>query len=804
MQRIPFPESLRHALRHLVRAPGFTLVGALLLATGIGTVTLVYSVINGVLIRPLPYPESERLIGVQAVNRAKSVVLPAISISDFRDFRARQRSLTLAGAYRGDFATWQRPDAAPVQLSAALVTEDFFRVLGVPALMGRTFAPQEFSVSAPRAIVLSYEAWQQRFNGDTGVVGRVITIAGQPTTVVGVMPQSLREPAFVEVWLPFSIEAGENFARDSRYWVTIGRLAAAASPAQVQAEASAIAADLASQYPETNTNWMMAVAPLHELRVGQVKTSLWVLFGATALLLVVACLNLANLLLARGLRRRGEMAVRLALGATRPQLVVQMLWENAAVVVPGALLGLAFARAAVFVFVTRVPPQLVPRAHEVSVDTSVVVVAIAASIVAGCLAGLLPALQAGRADVGELLKDGTSRSGFGRGVRRAQALLLGVQLATTFVVLTGATLLWRSLVSLNHVDPGFSTARLYSMQVSPRPDQYETNQDLARYFEALVAAVAGVPGVEGAALDASAPLTPINLSFPYKPVGSGVIAATEATYHFVTPGYFSTLELPLVRGRLIDGRDDEHRSPVVLVNETMARQLAGSGEVIGRRLTIVPWLSQEEIEIVGEVRDTRQSNLSDAPPAQLYLAQRQIAWFFSTLLVKARADQPLPFTAIREALQKWDPGLPVRLQPLSESIARTTAQPRLLSVMFVSLGVTTLVFTLFGVYACISLSVTYRTPEFGLRMALGASAPAVIGGVSVELAKVVSAGIAVGLLGAWLFGSVLRGQLYGVGSHDPMTLVLTAVVLAVASMIAAVGPLMRIVRVNPSIALRHT
>lgn len=799
----PAAETLRSAVRRLRRAPGFSLLAILLLATGIGAVTVVYSLVHGILIRPLPYPAPGRLVGFEAVNHAKSVVQPALSIADFRDFRKRQHALEMLGAYRPDFATLQRPGEPPVQLSAALVTEDFFRTLGVRPLRGRTFRPGEFSVAAPRTVVLSHAVWAGRFDGDPDIVGRVVTLGGQPTTVIGVMPASFREPAFVDVWLPFPVEAPENFARDSRYWTTIGRLAPGATLGQVRAETAAIAADLARQYPDTDRGWTITAARLHELRVHGVRTSLWVLLAATGLLLLVSCLNLANLQLARGLRRTGEMALRQVLGATRRRLLGQILWESVLLGLPGGLAGVGLAWVAVRVFAARVPPTLVPRTQELGIDGPVLLVAAAASLAAGALAGLLPALQAARADAGAWLKEGTARTGVGRGVRRSLSLMVAVQIAVTFVVLTGATLLWRSLTALGRTRPGFTVAGLYLLRAAPAPSQYETNLDLARYYERLVRAAESVPGVTAAAVDASAPLAGITLQFPYAPVGAAEDAAKpEAVYHFISPDFLAATGLPLRRGRALDARDDEHRAPVALVNERLARLLSPDRPVVGRRLRLVPWMGDRPVEIVGVVGDACQANLTDPPPAQLYLAQRQFPWFFSTLLVRVAPGRALPVAALRQALHRADPSLPVTWTPLREAIARTTAQPRLLSLMFAVLGGATLAFALFGLYACTSFLVAQRTAEFGLRMALGADPARVMAEVLRGAGRLVAAGLLAGAAGAAAFGDLLRSQLHGVGAHDPRTLLATGAVLAVAGLAAALGPAVRAGRVPPAEALR--
>lgn len=797
---------LRSALSHLRRTPGFAVLAVGLLATGVGAVTLVYSVVNGIQLRPLPYAEPARLVGFQAVNLNKSIVQPAMSVADFRDLRERSRSFAALGAYRPDFATWRRPGEQPIQLTAALVTEQFFAALGVPPTLGRVFGAAEFSAGAPRGLILSHAAWRRRFAGDPAVVGSTITVNDQPCTILGVMPESVREPAFVEVWLPFPEEAPEYFARDSRYWVAIGRLAPGSSAAQVQAESTAIAADLAREYPDTNRNWTLQVRPLHELRVAGLRTGLFLLLAATALLLLVACSNLANLLLARGLRRLDEMALRQALGASAARLLRQVLLENAVLGLAGGALGVGGALAVVKLVVNRLPPFLVPRAHEVSVDGGVLLVAVAVSLVAGVLAGVLPAWQAARSEIGAVLKENGSRTGPGAGTRRVQRGLVVLQVALTFVVLTGAALLGRSLMRLQEVDPGFRSQNVYLLYAAPPPSQFETNLELARYFERLVEAVREVPGIEAAAVDASAPLAGITLRFPYSVVGEAGESGggNEAVHNPVTEGFFPALGLRAVAGRLFTPSDDERGLPVVVVNEALARRLAPGGSALGKKLRLVPWLSAGEHEVVGVVRDVRQENLTDSPPPQYYVPQRQATWFFSTLLVRVRDGQGLPLAALRTALGRVDPGLPVDFRSLEDSIAGTALQARLTTRLFGVLGGLAFLLTLFGVYASLAFAVAQRTREFGLRLALGATPAGVVGQMTLEVLRLLAVGLALGGAGAAVLGGALRSQLHGVGTHEPLVLGAVGAALALASLAAAAWPAWRAALVPPATALRHS
>ena len=403
------------------------------------------------------------------------------------------------------------------------------------------------------------------------------------------------------------------------------------------------------------------------------------------------------------------------------------------------------------------------------------------------------------------MKENGARTGPGVGMRQLQRGLVVAQVALTFVVLAGAALLGRSLSRLQAVDPGFRPQNVLTLQTAPAPSQYETNLDLARYFERLVDAVRTVPGVEAAAVDASTPLAGVTLRFPYSVVGEPAEngAGNEAVYNPVSEGFFATLGLRAVAGRLLTPSDDERGQPVVVVNESLARRLAPGGNALGVRLRIVPWLSQSEHVVVGIVRDVRQENLSDAPPPQYYIPQRQAPWFFSTLLIRVRDGQPPPLAALRAALAKADPGLPAEFRTLEEAIARTALPARMASRLFTALGGMAFALTLFGIYANLAFAVAQRTREFGLRLALGATPARVIAQMAGEAGRLLVCGLALGGVGAWALGSALRNQIPDVGTHDPLLLAGVGAALAVAALTAAAWPTWRAALIPPATALRH-
>lgn len=792
-------------LRHLRSNPEFTAVAVLMLGGAIAAATVVFAVMNGLLLKPLPFHRPEQLVGLQSVNAARSLVQPALSASDFRDVATSAVSFSAIGAYRPDFVTWRREEGRPpIRWITGLVTEEFFKTLGVQPRVGRIFGADEFSVTGPGAILLGEALWKSQFGGASDVIGRVLVINDEPRTVVGVMPASFREPQFADVWLPMPREAPEYMARDSRFWTTIGRLAPGKSIGEVRAEVATIAADLASHYPATNRNWSIRATPLQELRVGHLQFALVCLAGAVGLVLAVACLNLANLLLARGTRRMAEMAVRQALGATPSGLLRQVLAENLLIAALGGAVGIALASAGLWFVRHAIPVGLMPRIHEVGMDGTVLLFVVGVTVLTGLVAGSMPAIQASHAQLEELMREGGARSSQSPRLKRMRSGLLVLQLAFTISVLTAAGWLAAQLHGLRSVDPGFATNDVVRVQLAPTTSQYESNEDLARYYERLVAAAESTPGVVRAAVNPSTPLTGITLSYPFWLHGQAQADgdADTAVYAPITPGFFETLKIPLIEGRAFAETDRTGGAPVVIINAALARRLAPDGSALGRRLMVVPWLSNEYREIVGVVGDTRQDNLFDQPPPQVYVPQAQMPWFFSSLVVRTEAGAGGVLPALRASLTAADPGLAVNFVPMTRHVENSLGQPRLYAVLFASFGVITLGLSLFGIYAGVSFSVAERLREFGLRMALGATPTGLLGHVLGEVARVAVTGAAIGLAMAFALVLVLESNLPRVAALDFTHSILLAGAAVLAALAAAVGPAWRASRIAPASALQ--
>ncbi|WP_415910344.1 ABC transporter permease [Oleiharenicola sp. Vm1] len=795
---------LAAALRSLRRAPGFSALALAMLALGIGANVAIFSIFRSIVLRPLPYAEPERLVGFTTVNSAKAVTMPALSAAAARDFRERTKSFAKIAAFRPDFASYAPAGGDPLQLVAAHVTEDFFATFGVQPFLGRAFHADEFSFAAPRTAVLSHAAWRRLFGERAGVIGETITLNDVPTTILGVMPESFREPEFVEVWLPFPPEAPENLVRDSRFWSTVGRLAPGVSLDAARVEVATVSAALAREFAATDQGWTTQLQPLLTLRVGDMRRSLLLLVGAVGLVLLVACVNLANLMLARGVSRLQELAVRLALGATPGRLARAVLTESLLLALLGGGAGVALAWTGLPVLARQLPAGLVPRSHLLTVDGGALLFALGAATLTGLVFGALPAWQVLRTNVNETLKSGGSKGGTSRFAARAQAGLIAGQVALTLVVLSGAALLVKSLLNLQRTPAGFDARDVLTVRLAPPPTKWETLTELAAYYDRALDEVRRVPGVQSAGISSSAPLCGITLRYPFWVQGRAKTDgdADEAVFNSVTSDFLRTLRIPVVQGRGLEERDDARAPKVCLVNQTLAKRLFGDANPLGQRLQTLPWLAREYREIVGVVADVKQDNLSDPPPAQIYVPQAQSPWFFTTLVVRVPGGTALT-GAVQAALRRADPTASMTIRALEDNIARTATLPRLRTALFALFGAVALGLSAFGIYASMAFTVSQRQREIGVRMALGASPARVLAETLGRAGRLVAAGLAAGLVGAVALAQLLRGLLYGVEPHDPWVLAGLLVFVPLVALAASAHPAFTAGRLNPVQALQH-
>jgi len=795
-------QDVRYAARLLARNGGFTVAAVAMLAIGIGANVAIFAVVNGLLLRPLPYPNQDRLVDVYQWFADRDIGVP-FSAPDFVDLRARQEvfedialywreSVTLAGT--GD----------PERVPAASVSPGLFRVLGVTPAAGRDFREGEDGPSAAPVVVLGHGLWQRRFGGEP-VVGRTISLDDRTMTIVGVMPPDFDFPGGAQLWTPLVVEP-EDYPRDRYSFPAVAALKPGVDLTAARANLDAIARQLEQEYPDANADVGIRARPLRdELVSANLRRAFVMLMAAVGLVLLIVCANLAGLLLSRAAARDQEMAVRAALGAGRGRLVRQLLVESLLLASLGAGLGLAAGGAALDALVAFAPATFPPW-MTFGFDARVTGFAVALTMVTAVLAGLVPALRASRPDLHAGLKETGTRVTFERGRLRG-ALVVG-QMALALVLLLASGLMTRSVLSLLDVDPGIRTEDILTLRVPLRPAAYPLPADRVAFFDALLPRLAAIPGVERVAATSSLPM-----AGPFSSLGLSLEGAPPPApgrepipvRHVVTPGYFETMGIGLVAGRLFDARDGRPGVPeVALVNETFARRGWPDTDPVGRRVTFGnPGDDALWVTIVGVVSDVRQFGLGEQIDDDIYLPYGQLPLPAMTLVVRGRTGVAVPAPAIRDAIRAVDPDLALfQARPMADVVARSVWQPRLFSWLFGTFGVAALVLAAIGVYGLLAYTVVQRTREIGLRLALGADRREVRRMVVWRGMRLAAAGLVLGMAAAVPATRALEALIFGVSATDPLTFAGVALLLLAVAWLACVVPAHRATRIDPMTALR--
>jgi len=801
-------QDLRYGLRMLRRNPGFAGIAILTLALGIGATTAIFTVVNAVLLRPLPLPEPDRLVVVWEQNTTQGLARQPTSAPNFEDWRESTRGFEGLSAWTYLSYTWTGGTGPPEVLTGVSSTANFFSVLGVQPLLGRTFADGEDVSGGPRVVVLSHGVWQRLYGGDPSVIGRTITLNQAPFEVVGVLPPRFNLlSADVGVWLPAFPPFGPGVHRQQRFLQVVGRLAPGVSKEQANADLNAIAERLESLYPESNEGWRVALVHAHEELVGDTRAVLLIVFAAVGFVLLLACVNVANLLLGRSIAREGELAVRAALGASRGRLRGQLVAESLVLALLGGGLGIALAYAGVRAFLS-LEPQALPRADEIVVDLRVLGFALIASAVTGVLFGLIPSARAARFAVGSEWRQG----GRSVGSRRSESIrrvLIVAEVALALLLLAGAGLAIRSLQKLRSVDPGYDTRAILAARVSLDQPSYPRHDDRRRYFEHLLERLETVPGVARAGVTSTLPLTHgIDFDLPYRGEGQPEVSearAPQADYRVISPGYLEAMGMRVVRGRGFSPLDRAGSPRVLLINETFANQLWPGEDPIGKQITIY-YVENQPWQVIGVVGDTRHKGLGAEPTAQMFvpLAQAEVVFGFMTVVVRKSSDAAAVERGIREAAVALDANEPLYMfETIEGLVSETTASDRLAALVFILFAVLAIALSAAGIYGVISYQVERRTREIGVRMALGAARGRVLFGVIGEAAGLAMGGIVLGLLAAFAGTRVAARWLFGISATDPLTFFAVSLLLLSIATAAALVPAWRASSVQPLRALRH-
>ena len=807
-------DDLRYAVRSLAKSPGFAAVAIATLALGIGANSAIFSVLNGVLFSRLPYADPDRLVRVYTADPEQpGGASPAFSPQDYDDLAAEMKRLGTKSPIARIASFYFTPGLSgmnltgggePERVDSANVSGEYFGTLGVPAALGRTLLPSDDVPGRDRVIVLSDALWRHRFSADPRVVGQRVTLEGKPFTVVGVMPASFELPAReVDVWGPISLIGEDDIPhlRGLRWMEVVARLAPGATPEKATAATSAVLERLARAYPETNEKRDRAVVrSLREALVGDLRPALLVLLGAVSLVLLIACANLANLLLARTTTRRHELAVRVALGAGGGRLACQILTENVVLSLFGGGLGLAASVIGVRALVALGGADM-PRLEVVRPDARVLLFTLAIALATGLISGLLPALRASRAEAREALVEG-GRGGEGRRGQGARGALVAAETALAAVLLIGAGLMIRSFERLLAVDPGFSPGRVLALSISLEDGKFPDAKQQAAYQNEIVRRIAELPGVVAAGGSKTLPLHGGGEPYDFLVEGR---ASTErilpaAGAFIVTPGYFRALGIPLVAGRDFTARDGVEAPPAVIVNRALARQLWPDGDAVGRRIRF----GEHGIEIVGVAGDVRHTALATPPEPALYLPNSIAPRSTMKIFVRTKADPLALAGAVRRAIREVDPNQPVSdLAPMRQLVSEAVARPRFTTLLLTLFGALALALAALGTYGVVSYAVAQRTHEIGIRMALGARRGQVLGMVVGRSSALTFAGLAAGIAAAFALTRLLSGLLYGVSTTDPLAFLAAPSALAAVALLASYLPARRAAGLDPLIALRR-
>jgi len=801
-------QDIRYALRMCVRAPGFTAVAVLALAVGIGANTAIFTLVDATLIERLPYPDPERIVAVWEVSPRRPNSTNVVAPANYLRWRDRATSFDGLAAF-ADTRINLTGGGEPEELVVQNVTADFFPVLGVAPLIGRTFTAAEMDDPKSDATMLAYALWQRRFGGDPSIVGRTIQLNGAPATVVGIMPPDVRlqfqhslvaKPA--DIWRPWVLPESWRIPR-GRFLSVIGRVKPGVSPTRAQTELNTIAASLATEFPAFDTGWSTRVVPLRDEIAGDLKPALLLLAAAVAFVLLIACANVANLLLSRAAVRHREIAIRTALGAGRRRVIRQLLTEALILACFGGALGLLIAAWGLDGLVAMSPIDLTKVGH-VTLNRTVLAFTAVVSLATAVLAGVAPAFEGTRTDVQESLKEGARHAGGGRAARLRRGFVVA-EIALAVVLLVGAGLLLRSFAALQSVRSGLDTERVLTMRVTLPTAKYDDAKSL-RFFGELTERVQTLRGVDGAGAISYLPFTGLGAATDFQIVGQppplpGQGLAVDVSV--CDNGYFQAMRIPLKRGRWFTAREQHERSEVVIVNEEMVRRYFPNVDPIGQQLVIAMTDKNTPSTIIGVVGDAKFASMRTETHPQTYWPHPQLPYSAMTLTVRTAADPLLLASAVEHEIQSLDKDQPVSdVRAMDQWVAQSLGQDRFSSFLLTVFATIALLLATLGIYGVMSYAVSQRTPEIGIRVALGATARDVVVDVLGDGLRLAAAGLAVGLLLALMTTRVMTSLLFGVHATDATSFAGAAALLAAIATMASLLPAIRASRVSPTVALR--
>jgi putative ABC transport system permease protein len=796
---------VRLGVRTLVHSPIFSVVTVLSLALGIGANTAIFSVVNGLLLQPLPYPEPEQIVHVWHTPPQQS--FPgmnkfSVSPANYVDWKAQSSTFEQMAVYTYTGLSLSTSNN-PLPLTGAAVSSDFFSVLRSQVMQGRAFTPDEEQPGRDQVVVIGHQLWQRAFGANPNIIGQTVNLNSRGFTVVGIMPAGFEFPQEADLWVPLAWDDEERQVRSIHDYLVIARLKPNVSREQAQAEMSTISSRLEQQYPEDNKGWGAVVIPLHEDLVGDIRTALLVLFCAVGFVLLIACANVANLMLARGANRQKEMAVRIALGAGRARLVRQLLTESVLLAVTGGVLGLLLAMVGSKMLVGL---GSIPNSDDIGIDTWALGFTLLVSLGAGILIGIVPALQSTRTSISETLKQGAGRTGGSVIKQHTRKALVISEVALSLVLLIGAGLMIRSFWKLQKVDPGFDTSNALTMSVFLTPTRYSEPQQRLAFVDQAIEQIRAVPGVVSVGTTSVIPLAGGGSTQPFSIEGRPTVAIAEqpmAQTRYISPDYFRAIAIPLRQGRFFSDHDRDNSVPVVIISETMARRFWPGENPIGRRLTPSFHAEEGAREIVGVVGDVKTSGLDVDSSAMMYLPFKQAPRPFISFVVRTASNPESLVQPVSQAIYSIDKAQALTDVQTMEQVLMESLSGRLFNMtLLLTFAGVALLLAAVGVYGVMNYTVTLRRRELGIRMALGAKRMDVLRLVLGQGLMLTLIGVGAGLISAYALTRLMASLLYGVTATDYLTFGSVSAVLIAVGLAASYVPARRATKVNPTIALR--